>query len=113
MGIRRFWNLKDGLVKVMAICIISCVGLLAGAIISFVVASLLYVAIFGSSREQTGYECARGMAVSYLAIFQGGLLGAFLGALFTIRSYQSPKTWGNDSLGIAAPGDPPVPAVPE
>jgi hypothetical protein len=52
-----------------------------GAVIVYWIAGAIYLAVYSGEHidpMQASEACARGMAVGYLSIFAGGLLGAIL-----------------------------------
>ena len=111
--IQKLSDLMGGVVKVLSICIISGVGFFAGALVSYLVAMLLHLVIFGYGPDKDGYECGRGMLVAFGSLFGGGLLGASVAAYAAIRSHASPKMPGNYGISLTAPGPPPISAVPK
>ena len=104
--IQKLSDLMGGLVKIISICLISCVGLIGGALVSYVTVGLCYLAIFGNGPVKNGYECGRGMLVAYLSIFGGGLLGACVAAYAATKSYSSPTMPVTYGVSLTRPGGP-------
>ena len=113
MAFQKLSDLMGGFVKIISICMISGVGLIGGALVSYLAAGLLYLTVFGNGPVKNGYECGRGMLVAYLSIFGGGLLGACVAAYAAIRSYGSPSMPGNYGVSLTQPGGPSVSSVPK
>lgn len=67
------------LVKAFSVLVMSAIGLVIGAFVSYFVAGLIYIAVFGSGPAANSYECARGMAFGWLSLLAGALAGLCLG----------------------------------
>jgi hypothetical protein len=73
---------------IMVLLIIFC-GMVTGASIIHFISESIYIAVYGAVPARDAYECARGLAVGYLSIFGGGLLGTVLGCV-SAKNYLKP-----------------------
>jgi hypothetical protein len=79
-------------------------GMILGAVIIYFLVGLIYLAIYGDGPAKNSEECARGMAIGYLSIFGGGMLGAFIGGVGILNSLKSPEM--NRGEDIESPAQP-------
>ena len=84
------------LLKTISVLVGSLVGLVVGAFVSHFLAGLVYIAIFGPGPVANSYECARGMAVGWLSLLAGALVGLCLGGCLGYRFFAR----GNDICEI-------------
>jgi hypothetical protein len=85
----------------MLILSMSAVGMFLGALVIYFLAGFVYLAIYPGG-VTNGYECARGMAVSYLSLFGGAFLGcsggAVLGAKIVFKQNDINSSPGNQEF---------------
>jgi len=78
---------KIGLVLFMTL-----VFMISGAMVVYWIVGTIYIAVYSGEHidpMQASDACARGMAVGYLSIFSGGLLGAILGCVGALKHIAS------------------------
>jgi hypothetical protein len=85
------------LVKVISVLAISLIGLIAGALVSYFVAGLVYIAIYGSGPVANSYECARGMAFGWLSLLGGALIGLCVSGYWGYRFFGLGKDIGQSN----------------
>lgn len=67
-------------------------GMISGAVIVYLVSGAIYMAVYSGAPidpMQASEACARGMAVGYLSILAGGLLGTIFGCVGSLKSIAS------------------------
>jgi hypothetical protein len=63
-----------------------------GAVIVYLISGAIYLAVYSGETVDPMHAseaCARGMAIGYLSIFAGGLLGAILGCVGSLKQIAS------------------------
>jgi hypothetical protein len=75
--------------KIITVLLIIFGGMVTGAVIIYFISGTIYIAVYGPGPARDAYECARGLAVGYLSIFGGGLLGIVLGCV-SAKNYLKP-----------------------
>lgn len=85
------------LVKVISVLAMSLIGLVAGALVSYFVAGMVYIAIFGSGPVTNSYECARGMAFGWLSLIGGALIGFCVSGYWGYRFFEPGKDTGESN----------------
>jgi hypothetical protein len=76
------------LVKAFSVLVVSLIGLAVGAFVLYFTVGLIYTAVFGSGPARNSYECARGMAIGWLSLFAGALMGFCIGAFWGYRFFR-------------------------
>ena len=76
--------------------------MLFGAVIVYWIAGAIYLMVYSGEQVdpmQASEACARGMAVGYLSILGGALIGAILGCFGTLKYIAS---WGADGYDFSS-----------
>ena len=76
--------MRRGLVNSAYVLVIAFIGMIAGAVLIYSVAGMIYLAGYGGE-VRNGEECARGMAVAWLSIFGGAFLGTAGGSALAVK----------------------------
>lgn len=79
---KRVW--LYGLANLVYVLVTSLVSLIAGALVMYFSAAVVYIAL-SSPETIPGEHCARGMAIGMLSILSGGFLGTISGAVFAVK----------------------------
>lgn len=82
-------RIKDVLGKLIVICLGTLSGMFVGSFIIYFLVAFIYIGIFGSGPVTNSDECARGMAIGWLSIIGGALLGAALGCCGCVKYVKS------------------------
>jgi hypothetical protein len=78
------------LTKILYVLSASVVGMIAGAVVLYFSAGVIYLAL-ASPEPYPGAYCGRGMAVRILSILAGGFLGSVGGTAFSIKHSMSSR----------------------
>jgi hypothetical protein len=70
--------------NVLYVLVTSAVGMIAGAVVFYFTAAVLYLAL-SSPETIPGEHCGRGMAIGMLSILTGGFMGTVGGAVFAVK----------------------------
>ena len=82
-------QIKDTIAKIIMALLSIFGGMICGAVIIYFLSGIIYLAVYGSGPVENNYACARGMAIGYISIFSGGLLGAALGSVGALKYLKS------------------------
>jgi hypothetical protein len=64
-------------------------GAVVGMFITYFLAGIIYLSVFGSRPAETGEECTRGMAYGLLSLLLGTILGGIAGGVSTYKSFTA------------------------
>ncbi|HKZ03266.1 MAG TPA: hypothetical protein VJ180_13560 [Pyrinomonadaceae bacterium] len=84
---RNSFSLQQGLVSSAYVLVMSFIGMIAGAVLIYSVAGMIYLAVYGGE-VRNGEECARGTAVALLSIFGGAFLGTAGGSALAVNQLR-------------------------
>jgi hypothetical protein len=84
---KNSFSLQQGLVSSAYVLVMSFIGMIAGAVLIYSVAGMIYLAVYGGE-VRNGEECARGTAVALLAIFGGAFLGTAGGSALAVNQLR-------------------------
>ena len=97
-------QIKNTLARIVLILLGIFVSMIAGALITNLLAGIIRLTVYSSGPAQNSYQCARGVASGYLTIFTGGLLGAVLGWVGVLNHLKSfAVAWGRQARQPANP----------
>lgn len=85
-------------VKVIATCGASFIGMVAGGFILNGVVGVIYLASWGPHPARNSEECARDMALGYLIFLIGALTGAIILGYATYKTFDDNKEDGTRKL---------------
>ncbi len=91
--LRLSWSKR--LANVAIVMVVSFLYMLTGALVSYVVGGIVYLAIYGGEIRNSE-ECARGMAFGFLSILTGAIFGVVIGIVFSVRTltFKPARTLG-------------------
>ncbi|HEY6402345.1 MAG TPA: hypothetical protein VI479_13105, partial [Blastocatellia bacterium] len=85
-------RLTDIFAKIGLFLVVTFGCMITGAVIVYWIAGAIYLAVYSGETVDPMHAseaCARGMAVGYLSILAGGLLGAILGCVESLKQIAS------------------------